>query len=106
MTDPALCDHPGCSGTKAPGRHSVPPSGAVRAVEVEDLCFAYDDAEETLSGVSFAVEQGDFLAVIGPNGGGKSTLLRLLLGLRRPDRGRVRIFGEQPSAMSRRRWGR
>lgn len=74
---------------------------AVKAVQVEDLCFSYDDGEETLSDVCLSVEPGDFLAVIGPNGGGKSTLLRLLLGLSRPSRGSVRIFGKTPSAMSR-----
>lgn len=85
----------------SPTPETVSTPSAVRAVQVEGLCFSYDNGEETLSDVSLSVEPGDFLAVIGPNGGGKSTLLRLLLGLSRPSRGSVRIFGKHPSSMSR-----
>lgn len=49
-----------------------------------------------LQGVNFHLEEGDFLGIIGPNGGGKSTLLRALLGLLHPDRGSVGIFGHTP----------
>jgi len=49
-----------------------------------------------LEDVSLAIQPGDYLAILGPNGGGKSTLLRLLLGLLTPDRGDVRVFGEPP----------
>lgn len=85
------------AGRSAPETAPAPP--APKAVQVENLHFSYDDGEEALSGVSLSVEQGDFLAVIGPNGGGKSTLLRLLLGLGRPTHGSVRIFGNSPSVM-------
>jgi zinc transport system ATP-binding protein len=47
------------------------------------------------------IRQGDFLALIGPNGGGKTTLLHLLLGLLTPQEGRVAVFNEPPAAMSR-----
>ena len=47
------------------------------------------DGREVLSDVSFDVHQGDFIAITGPNGGGKTTLLRILLGLLRPTRGTV-----------------
>jgi zinc transport system ATP-binding protein len=47
-----------------------------------------------LSGVDLRVEEGEFVAIAGPNGGGKTTLLRLALGLERPERGRVLLFGE------------
>ena len=47
-----------------------------------------------LSGVDLRVEAGEFVAIAGPNGGGKTTLLRLALGLERPTRGEVRLFGE------------
>lgn len=49
-----------------------------------------------LKDVSMAVEHGDFLAVLGPNGGGKSTLLKLMLGLLKPDSGTVRVLGHAP----------
>ena len=47
-----------------------------------------------LDDVSLAVEAGEFVAIAGPNGGGKTTLLRLVLGLERPPAGTVRVFGE------------
>lgn len=64
-------------------------------VEVENATFGYGD-RPVLSGVSLTVEDGEFLGVVGPNGSGKSTLLELVLGLRNPDEGSVRLFGEHP----------
>jgi zinc transport system ATP-binding protein len=55
---------------------------------------------QVLEGVTFSVLRGDFCYVIGPNGGGKTTLLKLVLGLLRPDRGTVRVFGTAPSEVS------
>jgi zinc transport system ATP-binding protein len=49
-----------------------------------------------LEEVDLLVEEGDFLGIIGPNGGGKTVLLKVILGLIRPDRGSVRIFGRPP----------
>jgi zinc transport system ATP-binding protein len=49
-----------------------------------------------LENVNLDVERGDFLAVLGPNGGGKSTLLKVMLGLLRPDSGTVRVLGAAP----------
>ncbi len=49
-----------------------------------------------LSDVSLQVAHGEFLALIGPNGGGKSTLVKLSLGLLKPDRGEVRVLGLTP----------
>jgi len=49
-----------------------------------------------LEDVSLQLAQGDFLAIIGPNGGGKTVLLNVILGLLTPDRGQVRVFGMSP----------
>lgn len=49
-----------------------------------------------LEGVSLEVYPSDFLGIIGPNGGGKTTLLKVVLGLIRPDRGTVTVFGGSP----------
>ncbi|MBG0791749.1 MAG: ABC transporter ATP-binding protein [Desulfovibrionaceae bacterium] len=49
-----------------------------------------------LEGVDLSIMAGDYLAMLGPNGGGKSTLLKLMLGLIRPDRGTIRILGLPP----------
>ncbi|MCP4668800.1 MAG: ABC transporter ATP-binding protein [Deltaproteobacteria bacterium] len=65
------------------------------AIEVKDLWFSFDRTS-VLENVTFTVEQGDFLGILGPNGGGKTTLLKLLLGILRPDRGRIRVLGEAP----------
>ena len=51
-----------------------------------------------LESVDLEVERGEFLAIIGPNGGGKTTLFKLLLGLLRPERGTVRVLGGEPEA--------
>jgi zinc transport system ATP-binding protein len=66
-------------------------------IEVEDLSFAYGE-HAVLQNVSLSVRGGEFLGVIGPNGGGKTTLLRILLGLETDYQGRVRVFGEEPSS--------
>jgi zinc transport system ATP-binding protein len=71
------------------------------AIEVEKVSFSYEKTE-VLKDVNFRLKQGEFLGIIGPNGGGKTTLVKLLLGLLRPDRGRIRILGEEPHAASRR----
>ncbi len=65
-------------------------------IEIENLYFAYDK-DIILENINLKVEPLDFLAIIGPNGGGKSTLLKLILGLLKPTKGTVRVFGEPPS---------
>jgi zinc transport system ATP-binding protein len=64
-------------------------------IEISDLCFRYGDAP-ALRNVSLRVDAGEFLGIIGPNGGGKTTLLRILLGLEKEYTGRVTMFGETP----------
>jgi zinc transport system ATP-binding protein len=72
------------------------------AVELEGVSFAYRSGQPVLTDVGLAVEQGEFVAIAGPNGGGKTTLVRLVLGLARPDSGTVRLFGEPAHRFSRR----
>jgi zinc transport system ATP-binding protein len=59
--------------------------------------FRYD-GPVVLEGVDLVIEQREFLGVVGPNGGGKTTLLKLLLGLIEPLRGEVLVMGGQPVA--------
>ena len=73
------------------------------AVELDDVSFRYERGEVVLSGVSLDVEPGEFVAIAGPNGGGKTTLLRVVLGLERPTAGRALLFGEPATSVSRRR---
>jgi zinc transport system ATP-binding protein len=64
------------------------------AIEFEHVEFAYGHGNRVLSDVSLRIDEGEFVAIAGPNGGGKTTLLRLALGLERPTRGRVLLYGE------------
>jgi zinc transport system ATP-binding protein len=64
------------------------------AIEFEGVEFAYLHGQPVLRGIDLEIPAGEFLAIAGPNGGGKTTLLRLALGLERPTRGRVRLFGQ------------
>lgn len=66
-----------------------------KIVTVENLNFSYGEVE-VLKNVSMDICRGEFLAVIGPNGGGKSTLVKILLGILKPGSGKVRIFGRKP----------
>ena len=62
-------------------------------VEIKNVCFVYN-GQTVLEDVSLDIRQGDFIAMIGPNGGGKTTLLKLMLGLLKPDRGTIRVLGD------------
>jgi zinc transport system ATP-binding protein len=65
------------------------------AVLVKGLSFSYD-GYLVLEDVNLSIPRGDFVSVVGPNAGGKTTLLKLILGLLRPLRGEVRVFGVTP----------
>lgn len=65
------------------------------AVDIQNAAVYYG-AVPALYDVSMTIEQGRFVTIVGPNGGGKTTLFKLLLGLVRPARGRVRILGLPP----------
>lgn len=64
-------------------------------IKVENVWVSWD-GEPVLKGVNLTVCEGDFFAIIGPNGGGKTTLLKVILGLIRPNAGSVRVFGGKP----------
>ncbi|MFQ5484164.1 MAG: metal ABC transporter ATP-binding protein, partial [Desulfobacterales bacterium] len=70
-------------------------------IDVRNLWFSYD-GQSVLRDVSFAVNEGEFLALIGPNGGGKTTLVKLLLGLLTADRGYIRVFDQPPRKVAHR----
>ncbi len=62
-------------------------------VEVDELYFSYPN-NRVLSNISLKIAPGEFITVIGPNGGGKTTLLKLILGFLKPTRGKVLVFGK------------
>lgn len=69
-------------------------------VELTGVTVAYD-GEPILTDIHWQVPCGTMAAIIGPNGGGKSTLLRTLVGMLQPNAGTVRVFGKQPQAARR-----
>jgi zinc transport system ATP-binding protein len=70
-------------------------------IDIRDVCFAFN-GQPVLTDINLQVKKGAFLAMIGPNGGGKTTLLRLMLGLLSPHKGSVRVFGKPPREVSHR----
>lgn len=72
-----------------------PESDAI--VRLEDIWLQFDGVP-VLEGVDLSIYQYDFLGIIGPNGGGKTTLLKVILGLLEPNRGKVTVFGHAPEA--------
>jgi len=67
------------------------PMSGDAAISVRNLSFSYDGSP-VLQDVDLDVAQGDFVSIIGPNGGGKTTLLRIFLGLLVPQRGRCAFW--------------
>ncbi|MCF8051536.1 MAG: ABC transporter ATP-binding protein [Desulfobacterales bacterium] len=65
------------------------------AIDIRRLWFSYN-GQVVLKDVSLQVARGEFMAMIGPNGGGKTTLLKIMLGLLEPDRGEARVLGLPP----------
>ncbi|WP_066851553.1 metal ABC transporter ATP-binding protein [Halodesulfovibrio spirochaetisodalis] len=68
-------------------------------IDITDLRFAYPEAPRftVLENLNFTVPQGAYIAILGPNGGGKTTLLKCILGLLTPQAGHIAVFGRKPS---------
>ena len=62
-----------------------------KLIEIEHLSAGYDD-KQVLNDINLTVYQDDYLGIIGPNGGGKTTLMRLILRLMKPSEGKIRYF--------------
>jgi zinc transport system ATP-binding protein len=70
-------------------------------IDIQGLNFSYN-SQPVLLDVNLTIKSGDFAAMIGPNGGGKTTLLKLMLGLLDAGSGTMRIFGNRPQDVSHR----
>lgn len=64
-------------------------------VSLEDVSFAYA-GPKVLDGVNLEISEQEFIGLVGPNAGGKSTLLKIMLGLLKPLTGKVRVLGDKP----------
>ena len=60
-------------------------------IKIEHLCASYDQ-KEVLQDVNLTVYQDDYLGIIGPNGGGKTTLMKIILGLKKPSAGSIKFY--------------
>ncbi|MFZ1343657.1 metal ABC transporter ATP-binding protein [Thiothrix eikelboomii] len=67
-----------------------------KVIELEKVSFSYG-LVPVLQAIDFSVEQGEFLGIVGPNAGGKSTLLKLILGLLKPQTGNITVLGKKPT---------
>ncbi len=66
-------------------------------IEIQNLGFRFETGPPVLEAVNLEIAAGDFASVIGPNGGGKTTLVKLIVGLLSPTTGTVSVFGLSPS---------
>lgn len=90
LSDIALADQD-ASFTSEALQRDLPLTGRI---ELRDVKFRYSPTDPlVLNGVNLAVEPGDYIAITGPSGGGKSTMVKILLGLVEPDEGEVLVDG-------------
>lgn len=71
-------------------------------IELRDVSFSYG-SEPVLERINLTINAGEYVGVIGPNGGGKTTLIRLILGLEKPDTGTIRLWNKPASDFTQRR---
>lgn len=84
------------------GSRSVP--SEIESIEFDNVSFSYNDEEEVLKKVSFAVSKGEFVAFVGQSGAGKSTIVSLLARYYEPDQGRIYADGAPIDEMDTREW--
>lgn len=100
---PAAIEPVGALPRTATGPHLPGPAVMARpldlGIDAREVTFSYEHGQPAVRGVSLSIGPGERVALVGPNGGGKSTLARLLVGLLRPDRGVVRLGGDDPARL-------
>jgi ATP-binding cassette subfamily C protein CydD len=94
--EPLVTDSPGAAAPDTPP--TGPRSESPEALHFDHIAYAYDPAVPVLRDVSFAVHPGERVALIGPSGAGKTTVVALLEGARRPDSGRLELSGHDAAA--------
>jgi cobalt/nickel transport system ATP-binding protein len=63
-------------------------------IKLKDVCYQYQTGEEVLADFNLNLETGEKLALVGPNGSGKTTIFKLIMGLLKPDSGRIILFDQ------------
>ncbi len=64
-------------------------------IKLTDICFSYDKDKPVLDHLDFSLYKGDRIGLIAPNGSGKTTLFHVIMGLQKPDAGKIEIFGKE-----------
>lgn len=82
------------------------PVGSVGQLVVDNITFAYEGDEPALQNVSFTIEPNEIIGVVGPSGGGKSTLVQVLLALRDPQEGQILADGRNTRDFDKAEWAR
>jgi energy-coupling factor transporter ATP-binding protein EcfA2 len=77
-----------------PSDAAIPGSTGDILIDASDLRYAYPGGTQALKGISLDIRRGEWLMIVGRNGAGKSTLARLLVGLNKPQEGRLHLFGK------------
>lgn len=80
------------------GSESIDPENGEKAIVLSGVSFCYGERNPLVENISFSVDVGEIIALIGESGSGKSTVLRLILGLLEPQEGNIRIFGTDSRA--------
>src|ERR1700750_1920959 len=68
-------------------------------LELKDVCIRFEE-KNVLDGVSFVLQPGETRVLLGPAGGGKSVLMKIINGLMKPDTGSIKVFGEEITTMT------
>ena len=66
-----------------------------RIIELDNICFAYENGKPVLNNLTFALPKGEKLGLIGYNGSGKTTLMHIIMGLLKPSSGVIRVLGKR-----------
>ena len=82
------------------------PIDQIDTLSINDVHYSYDTKRQALAGVTLDIEPRTTIGLIGPSGAGKSTIAELLLGLRQPDQGSIRVNGSAVSDILRTDWTR
>ena len=82
------------------------PVDEVGQITVRDLNFSYTQGQQVLRDLTFTISRQEIVGIVGPSGGGKSTLVQLLLGLRDPDSGSILADGRAVSSFAKAEWAR
>ncbi|EEX94396.1 ATP-binding ABC transporter [Vibrio orientalis CIP 102891 = ATCC 33934] len=69
-------------------------------LSIDNLTYSYDGEKNALEGVSFDIQQGEFVSILGKNGSGKSTITKLVMGVINPDLGSIALDGQELSSLS------